>query len=137
MRYRPRPYRPVGRPHLVPECYAVAFGSGFLGVLEDDAYTWWSACTQAVWSEAVALRGVFLMTKIEPATRDHWQHLFCEQLAPRRLVRVTELLVQEQVLDREVANRIEACILAQTTATGCWSLAPDWLERVGYTSLTH
>lgn len=121
MSTRPRPYRPPRPVQTVPLAFALLFGDDFLDVRKADSHTWWNAGTQARWSDALALVGVFRLLGAEQHSRDYWLQVFREQLTPQRLVLVTELLVKEGRLCRDVASRVEECILAHTSPGGTWA----------------
>jgi hypothetical protein len=131
------PYRPPRALPTAPELFCLVFGSTFLAVPRDDAYAWWQALTSATGSDAVALRGVFMLHQIGPNSREYWQTLLCYQLRPTRLVAVTEELVEEGVLSRRVATVVEEVIFAQTTAQGGWALREKWLTFAGFKAVEH
>jgi len=112
--------------------FALLFGSDGLGVPRDAAYAWWTALQRASWTEAAALRGIFALYKDEPGSFDHWVTLFREQLAPQRLIQITEALIQEGLLARPVAVVVEDIILKNVTNEGRWAFETSWLQWTGH-----
>jgi hypothetical protein len=82
------------------------------------ARSWWRTLTQARWSKSVEFKQTVLYFSVGGCGD---RHAFLHQsVSPARTVEVLEALVEEQLLGRAQASRIEDTILKHVTHDGDW-----------------
>jgi hypothetical protein len=82
----------------------------------------WRGLCHAAWSETVALREALI--RFRPVSREAMHAFLCEVFTPAAVVVCLERLVQEQVLSRQLASRVEERLLRHTGADGRWQPQP-------------
>jgi hypothetical protein len=82
----------------------------------------WKALCHACWTDTVALREQLIA--FTPTDREAAHAFLATVFTPAAVVTCLERLVQEKVLTRQLATRIEERLLHQTGADGQWQPQP-------------
>jgi hypothetical protein len=83
---------------------------------------WWTALCRSRWSRPASLRQAVLLFEAVPhkAVEQAVAGFFHTTCAPAQLIATLEDMVQEQLLPRLKASRLEEYIFARCGPTGAW-----------------
>jgi hypothetical protein len=87
----------------------------------EDAEQWWRALSTSQWSHAQELHGVVLGVEVLSHSVEDMRHFLERNWTPQRLIYGLENLVQEKLLSRSDASRVEQRILDKCGAAGTWA----------------